>query len=248
MTEPHTPQDAGPGQGTAPQDSAPRQNGRPEYGAMASDYPGYDPYLYGRPEPPRQSQGQPGPVPAAPAPAGGGAVPPAAPQPGAPQGAAPFNPYPYGAPEPPQGPANPGQAGQRNPYGAPGYGQPNQPTADGHTPDWRYGIDMADPNQNPLYGKWDLYAILALVFSVFFVPGLPALMGGMAMWRTKTFHMRGFGLALAAVILNVLMTLVWLWMLASGMSASDLTAQLLGSMGGSGGSDGSGSEQTTLSA
>ena len=243
MSEPQTP----------PQPAS-DQDHKPEYGAMASDYPGYDPYLYGHPEQPQQPQ-----QPAAPQQP---AVPQQAASPGQSGQQNPYGSQPYPGTRPGQTGTPPYQNGpysngpyQNGPYpngaaptGPASFG-PQQTAPDGHVPDWRYGIDMADPTQNPLYGKWDMYAILALVFTIFFVPVLPAIMGGMAMWRTKTFHMRGFVVALIAVILNVLLTLTWLWMMISGMNAGDLYSQLLGSMpgsGGSGGSDGSGSEQATL--
>ena len=43
-----------------------------------------------------------------------------------------------------------------------------------------------DPSQNPLYGHWDSYAIISFVFALFLpVPVIPAVMGAIAMWRTK---------------------------------------------------------------
>lgn len=49
---------------------------------------------------------------------------------------------------------------------------------------------------------------MSLVFAVLMpVPVLPALVGAISMWRTKKLHMKGHGLALAAVIINVLYTL-----------------------------------------
>lgn len=258
------------------------QSGQPEYGAMAGQYPGYDPYLYGKPEPEQPTQpeqNQPGqPVAGAGMPVGG-QVPSAAqpaqpvqPQPLQPQPG--FNPYPYGAPEPEQptqpqpgnaypqpGNGYPGNYGQPGPqqFGPqqlapqqPGYGGygnghgqfPGQaPAADGHMPRYKFGIDVNDPRQNPLYGRWDLYAVLSFVFAVIFpLPVVPALMGALAMWRTRTFHMKGFPLALAAVIINVLFTIGYVWLIVNGLP-TDMT-QLLGNLsgggsGGNGGGDGS---------
>ncbi|BDR52810.1 hypothetical protein KIM372_07170 [Bombiscardovia nodaiensis] len=89
------------------------------------------------------------------------------------------------------------------------------------------GIDLDDPQQNPAYGHWDPYAIVAFVMSLCLpVPLISAIMGGIAMYRTRTFHMKGFGLALAAVIINVIYSLLALWMLMSGMTAGDLFQQM----------------------
>lgn len=190
-----------------PQPSAP--SSQPEYGAMANQYPaGYDPYVYGRPDAEPQ--------PATAALSGG---PSAQPQPYAG----------HAAPDAGNGPYDPYR--QQEQYG---------PAQDG----WRTGgerprpfggIDMDDPRQNPLYGHWDFYAILSLVFALILpVPVLPAVMGGVAMWRTRTFRMKGYGLALAAVIINVIYTLAVLWMTFNGLSATDLYQQMLDGMIGQG--------------
>ena len=72
------------------------------------------------------------------------------------------------------------------------YGQ--QPNGQPHQPHYYHGIDLNDPNQNPLYGHWDSYAIISFILALFFpVPVLSALMGAVAMWRTRTFHMKGRG-------------------------------------------------------
>lgn len=217
---------------------------RPEYGAMRSQYPGYDPYLYGPPDDDQKNDarsGQSGTQNAAGqgrtgvGPTPGATPPPWGPWGGQPpSGQAPYGQTPYG--QPPYG--QPGQA--PGPYG-PGNGAPGQQPAGG--PDggrahrYRNGIDLDDPRQNPLYGHWDPYAIIAFVLSLLFltVPVLPAVMGGMAMWRTRTFRMKGFGLGLAAVIINVIATLAVLWLTFSGMSPGDLVGQMTGS--GSGGGD-----------
>ena len=140
----------------------------PEYGALASAYPpGYDPYLYGRPDSPRQDAG-----------------------------------------------ASP-TAQAAGPSGAVTSDTP-------HRPEMFHGVDLADPRQNPLYGRWDSYAVLALVFALVGVPVLPAVMGGISLWRTRRFHMKGFGLAVAAIVVTVLITAVDLWMVMNGVSAETL--------------------------
>lgn len=154
-----------------------------------------------------------------------------------------YNPYIYGAPEPD---ANNGFAADNNGAGA---GQPNngRPSSSGNSfggnqqygqsqqPHYYNGIDLNDPNQNPLYGHWDSYAIISFVLAMFFpVPVLSALMGGVAMWRTRTFHMKGFGLALAAVVINVFYTLAVIWMALNGYDAMTLYQDILQQFTGSG--------------
>lgn len=182
---------------------------QPEYGAMAGQYgPNYNPYLYGAPEPDAEQS-------AASQQTTGTAQPQNAP-----------GYYPGGYP---------GAQGQ--PYGQ--AGQNNQPQANGkpYQPHYYNGIDLNDPSQNPLYGHWDSYAIIAFVLALFFpVPVLSALMGIVAMWRTRTFHMKGFGLAVAAVILNVLYTLAVIWMALNGYDAMSLYQEALQQLTGGAGS------------
>ena len=132
-----------------------------------------------------------------------------------------------------------GQPQQDNPFG-PQYGPgsrfgSSQPNGQSQQPHYYNGIDLNDPNQNPLYGHWDSYAIISFVLAMFFpVPVLSALMGGVAMWRTRTFHMKGFGLALAAVVINVFYTLVVIWMALNGYDAMTLYQDILQQFTGSG--------------
>lgn len=181
------------------------QISQPEYGAMSSQLPvGYDPYVYGAPEPEpqpadavRQQNTQ----------------------------------YQTG-----QYPSN----GQQNPYGANPYGpnpyDPNRYPQRGNMP-YLPNLDLNDPRQNPAYGHWDAYAIMSLVFAVLMpVPVLPALVGAISMWRTKKLHMKGHGLALAAVIINVLYTLAVIWLAMHGLSVVDLYNEALQNMFGGAGS------------
>ncbi|MBT1174908.1 hypothetical protein JS530_05225 [Bifidobacterium sp. LC6] len=209
---------------------------QPEYGAMAGQYgPNYNPYIYGAPDS-DSAQQQSTPSPAQPQ---QNSQPNAAAQ----QGNAPgYYPSMY-----------PGAQGQ--PYGAgwqnggqqPGTGRAGSPQPP-HQPHYYNGIDLNDPNQNPLYGHWDSYAIISFILAVFFpVPVLSALMGGVAMWRTRTFHMKGFGLAVAAVVLNVLYTLAVLWMMVNGYDATTLYQEALQQLMGGNGS-GSGASGDSISA
>lgn len=192
------------------------QISQPEYGAMSSQLPvGYDPYVYGAPEPEPQpadavrqqnTQYQTGQYPS--------------------NGQQPMPPY----------SAN----GQQNPYGANPYGpnpyDPNRYPQRGNMP-YLPNLDLNDPRQNPAYGHWDAYAIMSLVFAVLMpVPVLPALVGAISMWRTKKLHMKGHGLALAAVIINVLYTLAVIWLAMHGLSVADLYNEALQNMLGGAGS------------
>ena len=109
------------------------QISQPEYGAMSSQLPvGYDPYVYGAPEPEPQpadavrqqnTQYQTGQYPS--------------------NGQQPMPPY----------SAN----GQQNPYGANPYGpnpyDPNRYPQRGNMP-YLPNLDLNDPRQNPAYGHW----------------------------------------------------------------------------------------------
>ncbi len=234
------------------------QINQPEYGAMSSQYPsGYDPYVYGAPDPEpvadenRMNANQPQ---------------------GYPQNAVNGQPYAnqqsgfqstqgnqspsgqnalYGQGNPyewnPSGtnPYDQNPYGQ-NPYGQNPYGWNGNPHGQtGQQPHMRGNVNLDDPGQNPLYGRWDTYAILALVFALLLpVPVVPAVMGAMAMWRTKTFHMKGFWLGAAALVINILYTIGMLWLMVHGISTSDLYYQFLQDM--MGGTAGNGSD--TLSA
>ncbi|RBP98374.1 hypothetical protein CRD60_00405 [Bifidobacterium aemilianum] len=177
-----------------------------------------------------------------------------------------YNPYVFGAPD-----ASPAQAqGQQQSAQGPagnqqaGYGQWQGQAATGQypggqgqqAPDPRRlaniqdlnNINLDDPNQNPWYGHWDVNAIIAFVFSILFsIPILPALMGLASMWRTKKMHMKGYGLALAAVIINLLVTAILAWMMIKGISPLDMIQSLPGGddMFGGGGLGGGGTDGST---
>lgn len=184
---------------------------QPAYGAMAAQFgPHYNPYLYGAPDP--QSP-QPG---ASAAPDGGG------------RGASTAM-----GQTPPQG--------NGDSFAGRSYAQSGQGPFQQGQPNYLNGIDLNDPNQNPLYGHWDMYAIVSLVLAVCFpVPVLSALMGAMAMRRCKMFHMKGYGLGLAAVIINVCYTIAVIWMAVNGVDVFTLYQQMLSELQGGSSSDGDG--------
>lgn len=153
-----------------------------------------------------------------------------------------YNPYIYGAPEPDTKKDSAAAAGDNG--GAAQSQQAGQPYGQPHQPHYYHGIDLNDPNQNPLYGHWDSYAIISFILALFFpVPVLSALMGAVAMWRTRTFHMKGFGLAVAAVVINVLYTIAVIWMAFNGYDAMSLYQEALQQLTG-----GTGSSSDSISA
>lgn len=195
------------------QDGRPQygQRKKPEYGALRSQYPAnYNPYVYGRPD--------------------SGAA-----RESAPQQTSPVAPSAVRRPGVQQaGPMGMGPAGS---VGGP------RPAVNGsvpHQPRMINGIDVNDPRSNPLYGRWDASAIIAFVLAVFSVPVLPAIMGIISIWRTRTLHMKGMGLAVAAVVLNVLTTVLDVWMMLHGVTTADLYQWMSSQLSDVSGSSGAG--------
>jgi hypothetical protein len=210
----------------------------PEYGAMESQFaPDYNPYVYGAPEP-KKSDGtsaqsaqntdpRMGDNPAM-GPFGFGNV-------NGNQGD--FNGmgnvgYPAGPGGYPTGPY-PGPQMPRNMAGP----LPGQP---GYQPDIRNGVDMNDPYQNPLKGRWDSIAIIAFVLAFLGGPVFPLVLGVISLNRTQKFHMKGRGLAWAAIIIGLIVLLVEFWMMSKGYNPMDYLQQLMDSASGGSG-DGGGS-------
>ena len=233
---------------------------QPEYGQMASQYPGWDPYVFGRPEPKEGEDA--GDV-------GSGAASNAASQTSAPAQARPgvvqrpplsqqqlgFNPYPYGAPEQPGDGGNADGARGQIPEG-PRMGAPGQGGAfgQGGANDSRFvmqPVDLDDPNQNPLYGRWDTMAIVAMVCAWMFPP-VGLVLALFSMRRTRVFHMRGRALAIAALVIAIINTIVdvivsiygigwyvnWVYQL-TGVDMSQMLNSMGLDAGSVGGSDGS---------
>lgn len=185
----------------------------PEYGAMSGQFaPGYDPYVYGRPES-----------------------------------------APSGADADRGGAADAGGSGDAwdgaRMAPAAGGSRGAMPGADASAnsannanrakPRYFRGIDLNDPNQNPVYGHWDFYAIAAFILALFFpVPLLTTLLSALAMWRTRVFHTKGFGLAVAALIISIANAALMMWMTANGMTVDDLYRMLLQTMIGTDGNTG----------
>ncbi|GAA6123353.1 hypothetical protein BPY_14610 [Bifidobacterium psychraerophilum] len=159
---------------------------------MKSQYPGWNPYVYGEPEveSPKTDQPQ-----------------------GAPTAATAFN---------------RGQAGARPANGQGMQGRQGQPQITGGKgqPRMLNGVNLDDPNQNPVYGRWDPYAIVAFIMTFLTLPVLPAILGGIAIYRTTVFHMKGRGLAIAAVVIAVIELIMMVVMVMMGITTNDLLSMM----------------------
>ena len=190
---------------------------KPMYGQMLSQYPGYNPYIFGGPDnsqqPPKEEAG-----------AKEGGENPFSDAYGA-QGPSEANGAPGQNPQnfsnPPQNQQQgqyPGQNQyygqqpfggqshfggqpqnpyQQNPYGF-GYGQSSQTPYSGK----QENINTADPRQNPYYGKTDGFAVISFVASILgiWLVGLP--LGIFSLIRVNQLHTRGKGLAIAAIVIS----------------------------------------------
>lgn len=181
------------------------QRKEPEYGQLSNQYPGWDPYVYGKPEPEKPKED---------ASAGGSQ-----------NGANQQYPSQYSAP-------------QQNGNGANGNGQ-NQNGFFGFQQ-----INPNDPAKNPFYGHWDGMSIVAFVLA-FIIPVLAIPLAWMSMRRTKMLHMKGHGLAIAALVLSIVYFLLELVVLFTGVNLPELMLEWMGaSSGGSTGGTGGGSGST----
>ncbi|MCI1935782.1 MAG: DUF4190 domain-containing protein [Bifidobacteriaceae bacterium] len=183
------------------------QRQKPEYGQLSSQFPGWDPYIYGKPEPeaPRGDA------------AGDG-----------------------------RGNQSSGNQNQQNRQNQPLSRQPQQGfgpqngtqgtsrgsgtngNGNGNGPRFQFQqIDPNDPRQNPYYGHWDSMAIVAFVTS-FFIPLFPLFLGWMSLRRTKVLHMKGRGLAIAAMVISVILLILEFMVMFTGDSSLNMLMQQLG--------------------
>ncbi|MDO5688345.1 MAG: DUF4190 domain-containing protein [Pseudoscardovia radai] len=173
-----------------------------KYGAMASDYPGWNPYKYGAPDTGRSNDGD----------SSKGSASRRAASTSSDDARRGTSPH-YGA-DPRQGMVDqPGQNGQN---GSNGPGNNSLWTPMGN-------IDLDDPHQNPWYGRWDSYAVISFVLSLF-IPILGLVFGVVSMRRTRMFHMKGRGLAIAAVVISVASMLAMAYLVATGKYTEILSA------------------------
>lgn len=185
----------------------------PEYGQLATQYPGWDPYVYGKPEPVKpktdahDSTTQKG----------------ATAQTGTTRrnSAATQNPFGTSSANDQNNQYN---GSRQNPQGAPSFQFQR--------------IDPNDPQQNPYYGRWDSLAIFSFVISIIGIPFLPILTGWLAMRRTKVLHTKGRGLAIAAVVIAILTVLADMYLWYMGITTADIMNFMMGLSGSTGG-DGS---------
>lgn len=207
-----------PGRSSSSQAAAPQygQYKEPEYGQLATQYPGWDPYVYGKPEPAAPKTD---------------AKSQASVQQGTAQqkGSARSN---FNAPQNPFG----GNSGN----GANSGNHNNGPQSPQGTPGLQFQrIDPNDPAQNPYYGRWDSLAIFSFVISIIGIPFLPILTGWLALRRTKVLHTKGRGLAIAAIVIAILTVLADIYLWYMGITTADILNFLMGVSGSSltGGSD-----------
>jgi hypothetical protein len=187
----------------------------PDYGGMESQYPGWNPYVYGAPDP------EPEPEPANSATAGTSAN----------AQSAPYS----------QGNANP--FGANTQYSQPGQARPADHQTNNSTNNLRNSnnfffqgqpINLDDPKQNPVYGRTDFFAIIGFFLSLlgFWFLGLPLCI--ISFRRIPVMHMRGRGWALAGIIIAIIQIVIGLAMLFGGFSPTDLLGSLTDISGGTG--------------
>ena len=225
---------------------------KPLYGQMLSQYPGYDPYIFGGPDNSSQQspkeeagvkEGGENPF----SDAYGAQRPPEA------NGASGQNPQNFS--NPPQNPSQPSYPGQNPYYGQPPFGsqqpfggQPQNPYQQnpygfgyGRNPQNSYpgkqeNINTADPRQNPYYGKVDGIAVIAFVASIFgiWLVGLP--LGIFSLIRVKQLHTRGKGLAIAAIVISCLYIVLDIVLFFMGITDQQIVSWLTQKLGMSSGS------------
>ncbi|MBQ3308659.1 MAG: hypothetical protein IJG77_02545 [Aeriscardovia sp.] len=206
---------------------------KPLYGGMMSDYPNYNPYLFGAPDSAQNQQnaGQPN-------------------QQGQPYGQqAPYGQQPYGQNQ--QYGQNAGQ--QYGPYGQPNqnpyYGQPyggqpygwpqgqpmpgmgnangmNNGTGQSFGPFQQTPFNPDDPQQNPYYGRWDGFAIIAFVASILGLWFISVPLAVFSLSRVKHMHMRGKGLAIASLVIVAVLLIASFVLTMTGQS-QQLTNSLI---------------------
>lgn len=223
---------------------------KPLYGQMLSQYPGYNPYIFGAPDSSQQApkeeakpaEGGDNPFSdayGAQGPAGGPGSQQQPPQnfQNPPQnsqqfGQGPQNPY-YGQ-QPPQNPyyGQPFQGPQQGPFGGYGYGpQPQNPYAGRQE-----NINTSDPRQNPYYGKMDGFAVIAFVASLLgiWIVGLP--LGIFSLFRIKQLHTRGKGLAIAAIVISCIYIVLEIVLFFFGITDQQIVSWLTQKLGAGSGS------------
>ncbi|MDF7663717.1 hypothetical protein PT282_03415 [Bifidobacterium sp. ESL0763] len=142
-----------------------------------------------------------------------------------------YDPYVYGRPDDPKSKdkdKGKGGKGKRSNFDRAVFGDGARPQSrdEGRQRDMRHGIDLNDPEQNPLLGHWDSMSILSFVFA-FLIPVISLVLGVIGIWRARRFHMRGIGFAIAGIVLSLLSVAVEVWLMMHGISVEDLERKLL---------------------
>ncbi|WP_036737442.1 hypothetical protein [Parascardovia denticolens] len=204
---------AGGSQRPAPAQPEAGQAGEPAYGQMASKYPGWDPYVYGRPDEDSSSQPKgkgPESTPSSPMPAIGSG-------PGSANGLDSGQGQRPGAHASDQN-RNAGQGGPFDPRQVPTFtnrrGQQIPVTE----------LDPDNPDYNPLYGRWSAMAIWSLVLTILNLQPLGVFLALIAIPRIRHFHMKGLAIAIISIVLLVVeMVLLFLW-IRNGHTIDDIYA------------------------
>lgn len=205
-------------QPTQPQVNQPEfgQLKQPEYGQMAAAYPGYNPYIYGEPEQSASDQH-------------------------AQQDAqrddtrqSARHALRFGASA--QHSARSQSAAEQNRTSGRNSARGSRSSIADKLP-----FDPDDPQENPMYGSWDAAAIIAFASALFAIPIVPLILGAIAIYRDKILHMRGRGLAIAAIIISLIYSALAVYFAVSGIDPMTWVLHLYGIdpsqlMSGSGGS------------
>ncbi|MGZ9932644.1 DUF4190 domain-containing protein [Streptomyces sp. NC-S4] len=112
-------------------------------------------------------------------------------------------------PQPPSSPGPYGQPGQPGPYGQPG--QPGPPPYGGAPQGW----------YPPQQQKTNVLAIVAFVMAlVCGIPLVPLILGIVALSQIKSRGEKGKGLAVAAIVIHSLVIVLWIVVVALGLTGS----------------------------
>lgn len=193
--------------GGAVRDSAPPD--MPAYGRMASEFPDWDPYVYGKPEQEQQPKPQVNnsPVMRMPVVAIGSHNENAGQnQNGTPQADA------------------AGHSDTQSNQAPQFYDRNGDPV---NFPMHIEDFDPDDPRKNPVYGRWDVMAIVAFFLALFdYTAVLGLIFGIFSMIRTRKLHMKGFVFALLAVILSVVSLALLAYLIYTGTSSQEFIEQM----------------------
>lgn len=87
-------------------------------------------------------------------------------------------------------------------------------------------FDPNNPDLNPLYGRWSAMAIWAFILTLLNFQPMAVFLAFLAIPRTNAFHMKGKVLAILSVVIFVAELIFLFWWILSGHSVADLYAIL----------------------